>query len=156
MKSKDLTLISVLASLYIAIGLAFPMISFGPAQCRISDALYPLIAVLGTPALIGLTLGHFIYNLYGYATGFALGILDVVVSPLLFFIAKIFIWKYGLKAVPIHVAFVGLWVPFLICLVSPDTPWIAYIPIVISVGLGEAIAELILGIPLAKLIERTI
>ena len=77
MKSKDITLAAVLAALYIGIGLVIPFVSFGAIQCRLSDALYPLIAVLGTPALIGLTVGHFIYNLYGYSTGFALGILNI-------------------------------------------------------------------------------
>lgn len=150
MKSKDITQIAVLATLYIAIGLVIPFISFGAIQCRVSDALYPLIAVLGTPALIGLTLGHFIYNLYGYTTGFALGLLDVVISPLLFLIAKLFIWKYGFKAVPIHVAFVALWVPYLLTTLFGLPYW----PMVITVGVGEAIAELVLGIPLAKLVEQ--
>lgn len=150
MKSKDITQVAVLAALYIAIGLVIPSISFGAIQCRVSDALYPLIAVLGMPALIGLTLGHVIYNFYGYFTGFALGLLDVIVSPLLFLVAKLLIWKYGLKAVPIHVVFVALWVPYLLTTLFGLPYW----PLVISVGIGEAVAELVLGIPLAKLVEQ--
>lgn len=150
MESKDITKIAVLAALYVAIGLAIPFISFGAIQCRVSDALYPLIAVLGTPALIGLTLGHFIYNLYGYTTGFALGLLDVIVSPLIFLVAKAAIWKWGYKAVPLHVVAVALWVPYLIHTLFGAPYW----PLVVSVGIGELIAEIVLGIPLAKLVEQ--
>ncbi len=152
MESKDITKIAILAALYIAIGSAIPFISFGAVQCRVSDALYPLIAVLGTPALIGLTLGHFIYNLYGYATGFALGLLDVIVSPLIFLVAKVAIWKWGYKAVPLHVVAVALWVPYLL----NSLFGIPYWPLVATVGIGEFIAEVVLGIPLAKLVEKRI
>lgn len=150
MESKEITQVAVLATLYIVIGLAIPMISFGPAQCRISDALYPLIAVLGTPALIGLTIGHFIYNLYGYSAGVALGWADVILSPLLFLIAKLAIWKWGYKAVPLHVIAVALWVPYLLNSLFGLPYW----PLVVTVGIGEFIAEIVLGIPLAKLVER--
>jgi len=154
MDSKNIALMSVLASLYVVMGLFIPMYSFGQFQCRISDALYPLIAVLGTPAMWGLFLGHLIYNTYGYISGFALGPLDMIVSPFLFLIPKHLIKRYGYKAVPVHVIFVGLWVPFLICLVNPNTPWMAYPPILLSVMGGEVIAEVILGIPLAKLVKK--
>jgi len=150
LESKDITLMAILGGLYVAIGLVIPFISFGAVQCRVSDALYPLIAVLGTPALIGLTLGHIIYNLYGFVTGFALGPLDVLLSPLIFFGAKLAIWKWGIKAVPIHVIAVALWVPYLLNNLFGMPYW----PLVISVGIGEAIAELVLGVPLAKLVEQ--
>lgn len=152
MKSKEITQAAVLAALYVAIGLVIPFISFGAIQCRISDALYPLIAILGTPALIGLTLGHIIYNAYGFVTGFALGPLDVLLSPLIFFGAKLAIWKWGLKAVPIHVVAVALWVPYLL----NNLFGIPYWPLVITVGIGEAIAELVLGIPLAIGVQKRI
>ena len=152
MKSKDITLAVVLVALYIGIGLVIPFVSFGAIQCRLSDALYPLIAILGWPAVVGLTLGQFIYNLYGYSTGFALGLLDVIISPALFFVAKLFIQKYGYKAVPIHVVFVALWVPYLL----NSLFGIPYWPTVVTVGIGEAIAEIVLGIPLAKLVEQRI
>lgn len=149
MKSKDIALIAISASLYIAIGLVIPFIGFGAIQCRISDALYPLIAILGTPALIGLTIGHAIYNLWGYSTGIALGILDVTLSPIIFLIAKILIWKYGIRAVPIHVIFVALWVPYLLNSLFGLPYW----PLVITVGIGETIAEIVIGIPIAKAVE---
>ena len=141
MESRKIALASVLASLYVAIGVALPFISFGAWQCRVSDALYPLIALFGTPALIGLTLGHIIYNLYGFTTGFALGWMDVILSPIIFFGAKLAIWKWGFKAVPIHVIAVALWVPYLL----KSLFGLPYLPSVMSVGAGEAVAELVLG-----------
>lgn len=156
MKSKDITLAAILAALYFLIGThpLIAMFGFGGVQCRISDALYPLIAILGTPALIGLTVGHFLYNFYGGIINVALGPLDVFGSPLLFLIPKILIWKFGYKAVPLHVVFVALWVPYLICLWVPVVPWAAYWSLVISVGIGEAVAELGLGMLLAKAVEK--
>jgi uncharacterized membrane protein len=152
LESKNITKIAILAALYVAIGLAIPFISFGAIQCRVSDALYPLIVVLGTPALIGLTIGHFVYNIYGYSVGAALGLLDVVVSPLIFLVAKVAIWKWGYKAVPLHVIAVALWVPYLLNSLFGMPYW----PLVVSVGIGEFIAEIVLGIPLAKLVEKRI
>lgn len=152
METKQIAQATVLAALYIAIGVVLPFISFGAIQCRISDALYPLIAILGTPALIGLTLGHIIYNAYGFVTGFALGLLDVLLSPLIFFGAKLAIWKWGIKAIPLHVVAVALWVPYLLNTLFGIPYW----PLVLTVGAGEAIAELVLGIPLAKLVEKNL
>ena len=149
MKTKEITLAAFLAALYIGIGLVIPP-QFGIVQCRISDALYPLIAVLGMPAVMGLTLGHFIYNLYGFSTGAALGILDVIVSPVLFFIAKMIIQRYGYKGVPVHVIFVALWIAYLLNSLFGLPYW----PSVVTVGIGEAIAEIVLGIPLAKLVKN--
>ena len=156
MNSKDIALATILAALYFLIGThpLIAMFSFSGVQCRISDALYPLIGILGTPALIGLTIGHFIYNFYGGLINVALGPLDIFGSPLLFIIPKLAIWKFGYKAVPLHVAFVALWVPYLVCLWVPTVPFTAYWSLVVSIGAGEAIAEIMLGIPLAKYVMK--
>lgn len=153
MKSKEITIIAILAALYNAIGFWVPMFSFGPAQCRISDALYPLISVFGMPGVIGLTLGHLIYNTYGFITGFALGWGDIFISVPLFIFPKLAIYKFGWKATIIHVLFVAFWVPTLLCFHVPEIPWIAYQGLFVSIGLGEAIAELGLGLPLMKAVK---
>jgi len=135
MNKKDLALASILAALYAALGLGLAPISYLMIQCRIADALYPLIALFGWPALIGLTIGQFITNLAS-----PLGFIDLL-SPILFLPAKYFIKRFGFKAVPIHVLSVALWVALMLNLVFGLPYWIT----VIYVGIGEAIAELVLG-----------
>ena len=153
MKPRKIVLISIFAAMYIAIGLVIPP-QFGAIQCRVSDALYPLIAVFGSTALYGLALGHATYNLYGFTMGAALGPLDVIISPLLFLIPKYAIKRFGLRAVPLHVLFISLWVPFLICLIG-YAPWQAYSAVVLSVASGESVAEIIMGVPLALAVTKT-
>lgn len=150
MKSKNTALIAVLGALYIVIGLVIPSISFGAIQCRISDALHALIVIFGMPAVIGLTLGELIYNLYGFSAGFALGALDLL-SPIIFIIPKLLIHKLGYKGLVIHVAFIAIWVAYLL-----STFGVPFAPSVITVGIGSFVAEMILGVPLAKLVENSL
>jgi uncharacterized membrane protein len=130
----------------VVIGYVFHPISFLMIQIRIADALYPLIAVFGLPALVGLTLGHFLVNLSS-----PLGWIDLLSVPL-FIPAKLAIWKWGLKAVPLHVLSVALWVAYMLHVVFALPFWIS----VVLVGCGEAVAEIILGIPLAEAVRRRI
>lgn len=147
--SDNIAVIAVLGALYVAIGLALPFISFGLVQCRVSDSLYPLICLFGLPSVIGLTLGQFIYNLYGFTLGQALGVLDLL-SPLVFLPAKLAIMKWGGKAVPLHVVSVALWVSYLLNLLFG----LPFSVSVCLVGIGEAIAEIGLGIPLMVAVKR--
>jgi len=149
MKSKSLAITIVFAALYNCLGFIFQSVAFGPIQTRIADALYPLIAVYGLPCLLGTFLGHFIFNFYGYTVGLALGIGDLL-SPFLFLIPKFAIYKWKLKAVPLHVAFVALWVAWLLYIMFGIPYWMS----AATVGAGETIAEIVLGIPLAIAIKR--
>ena len=146
MKSRDLALTIIFATLYPALTLGLYPMSYGQIQIRIADALYPLIGIFGLPALIGCIIGHFIANLFS-----PLGIIDMV-SVLLFIPAKIAIWKWKFKAVPLHVLSVALWIPFMLHLLFG----IPYLITVFYVGVGEAVAELILGRWLYLEIERRI
>jgi uncharacterized membrane protein len=148
-KSKSLAVTIVLAALYNCLGFVFQSIAFGAIQIRVADALYPLIAVLGLPCLIGTFLGHFLFNLYGYSVGIALGIGDLA-SPIIFLIPKFFIYKWKLKAVPLHVIFVAFWVSWLLYIMFGIPYWIS----ILTVGVGEGIAEIALGIPLALSVKR--
>jgi len=141
--SKDIALAAILGALYVVIGGPWSplhLVSFGLFQCRVSDALYPLIGLFGIWSLIGLVIGHFIFNFLGLMTGFALGPLDMLSVPL-FIPAKIAIWKWGFKAVPLHVISVGLWVPYLLMIMFGVPYWIG----VVTVTGGEIIAELGIG-----------
>ena len=112
MNAKVLATVTILASVYLALGFAFQNVAFGAINVRIADALYPLIAFLGLPALLGTFLGHLTFNIYGFGVGIALGVGDLF-SPFIFLFPKFLIWKFGLKAVPTHVIAIALWVSYL-------------------------------------------
>ncbi len=65
METREIALGSVIAALY-AIGvILFAPISFLLFQVRVADALIPLSIVFGMPAVLGLTLGNIVANIYG-------------------------------------------------------------------------------------------
>ena len=144
MKSKQIALTGIFAALYYVLGIVFQPISFMAIQCRIACALIPLIALFGYPATIGITLGGLLFN-----ANSPLGILDML-SMLIFLPAKLAIQKWGIKAVPIHVAFVGIWVGYLLN-ITFNAP---LIPTIVTVAIGELVAEIVLGIPLNQLVKR--
>jgi len=154
MNKKTLTLASVIASTYVMLGYMFQSIAFGQIQVRIADALYPLIS-LGIPFLLGAFIGHLIFNMYGFTTGIALGIGDLI-SPFILLIPKILIWKFGKSKVGltittiIHVTSASLWVSYLLCIMF-GLPMIVSVPLIF---IGEFIAEVILGIPLTLVIKK--
>lgn len=150
-KTRSFTLAIIIAALYFALGFVLQAIAFGPVQVRLADALYPLIAVFGLPLLIGTFFGQLIFNMYGFAAGIALGPFDLL-SPFIFLPAKYLIQKFGLKMVPIHVILVAVWVGYLLNLVF-HIPLIIGIP---TVGGGEVVAELLVGVPCALAIRRTL
>lgn len=144
MKTKDIALIALFGSTYLVLGLIFQPISFMAIQVRVACALIPLITLFGTPATIGITIGGLIFN-----STSPLGLLDLL-SMFIFLPAKYAIQKYGVKAVPLHILSVALWVSFML----NNLFNIPYFASVLTVGLGEAVAELGLGIPLLYAIER--
>ena len=66
MKTKEISLIAVIAALYAAMVIVLAPISFGPVQLRLADILIPLAAIFGLPAVYGVTLGAFVANAYWF------------------------------------------------------------------------------------------
>jgi uncharacterized membrane protein len=157
-RTKTLSLTIIGASLYLALGFSFQTVAFGNIQVRIADALYPLIAVLGFPWLLATFLGHLIFNLYGFGMGVALGVGDLL-SPFVFLIPKWLIYKYGnptwkrlTLTIFTHVLFVAFWVAWLLYTMFGIPFWLS----VSTVGIGEFIAEVLLGVPLTLAIKRRV
>ena len=150
MEIKRKVISGLLALTYFVIGYFIPFIAFGQYQCRIQDSLYALIPLFGFSGVVGTFLGHLIYNIYGFSIGIALGWPDLL-SPFLFLIPKILLWKFGLKALPIHFLFVALWVGVLLQIQFGVSLLIGSI----NVGIGEAIA-LGIGVPLNYTFRRII
>jgi len=64
MKSKEVAIASIIASLYAIAVIALPSISFLLFQVRVADSLIPLSMILGWPAILGVTIGCFVANFF--------------------------------------------------------------------------------------------
>ncbi len=88
--SREIALTALFTAMY-AIGVIFlAPISFWIYQVRVADALLPLSMVFGFPAVIGLSLGCFVANLYG-----GLGIIDIFGGAIANFAACTLAWLIG-------------------------------------------------------------
>jgi len=125
--------------------------SFGYSwiQVRISEALTPLPYLFGFPAVIGLTLGVVIANIFS-----PIGLPDLIFGPVLTFIAAVLSWKlnFGKRFVaciyPVIINAFGVSAYISVFYAIP------YTVSVLSIGVGEAIATILLGYPLLKVISK--
>ena len=77
---RQITAAGVIAAAYAALSLVLASTTFGPVQCRVSEAL-TLLPVLSPAAVWGVTLGCAITNGVGAATGANfLGLIDLLVG----------------------------------------------------------------------------
>ena len=147
MKFKSLAMSGMIAALYVVLTTAFAPISYGPVQCRVAEAL-TLLPFYIPEAVPGLFIGCVIANFIG---GF--GLLDVVVGGSATLLAAYWTRKMPnpvLAALPpilVNAFFIGVMLYYLI----GEIPlWAG----VLYVGLGQAAACLLLGIPLARMLEK--
>ena len=73
----------------------FAPISFLLFQVRVADALIPLSIVFGMPAVLGVTLGNIVANMYG-----GLGYIDIIGGSIANFLAAYVGWKIGSRNFP--------------------------------------------------------
>ena len=95
MKKKDsftVTLTAVFAALYAVAVVVLGPISFQVFQVRVADALLPLAMLFGWPAILGLTLGTVVANLFG-----GLGPIDIVGGSLANLIAGYVAWRISMN-----------------------------------------------------------
>ena len=144
MNVKDVAVATVFAAMYVGLCLGLAPISYEAIQVRVADALYPLIGLFGWPAFYGLLVGHFIANIFS-----PLGVIDLL-SVVMFLPAKLAILKWKLKAVPLHVLSVALWVAYMLHYLFGLPYWLT----ALYVGIGESIAEIGLGFPLFYAIKK--
>ena len=137
---------ALIAAVYSAMTILLAPISYGPVQFRVSEAL-TLLPFYMPEAIPGLFIGCVFSNFYG---GF--GLPDMVFGGLATLIAAILtrksknIYVGALWPVVSNMIIIGVMLHVLI-----EVPLIATC---IYVGLGEAGACYIVGVPLMKLLER--
>lgn len=138
MENKDITFAGLFAAAYLVLGAIFMPISYMLIQVRVACALIPLIAIFGYPSVVGITIGHLIFNMY-FAS---LGPYDLL-SPIVFLLPRLLIAKYGVKVMPIHTVTVAVYVGWMgshyMAFLGGTLTWM------LAVFAGELIAEWYIG-----------
>lgn len=174
---KKLIRASLIAALYFMLTYGTSPIAFGPVQVRISEALTVLPFFL-PEAVFGITIGCFLSNLFS-----PFGFIDIIIGTSLTFLAGMLTMYIGKKTknkylAPIPPIFLNAFgVAFYVVFLSQIPPlnlsnikglsdsflyiiqnfsWYPYIVGVLTIGLSEALATYVLGIPLLYFVERRI
>lgn len=156
MNTKEVSLTAVIAALYAAIVIILAPISFGPIQLRVADALIPLAALLGLPAVYGVALGALVANTYWFMSP-----IDVVLGTLANLVAGYVMYKYKDNLISASLAssvIVGLVVGGYLWLFFPPPSILgiqmpAWLGMIISITLSSIIAITVIGLALLKLLE---
>ena len=162
-KSKNISRQAMIAAIYTVIGMVFAPLSFGTVQIRFSEML-TLLPVFSAGNIWGVTAGCFITNLIGLMTGAnILGSLDIIFGTSATFVAALLTWLFKdiriknlpiLSALPpiiINAAVVG-WE--LCIMINGEFHPVIFAAQAVSVGLGQAISCLGLGIMMVRIIEK--
>ena len=139
----------VIAAVYAVTTIMLGDFGYSWVQVRISEALTPLPYLLGLPAVIGLTLGVVIANLFS-----PIGLPDMIFGPILTLIAAGLSWQlnFGKRLLacvyPVAVNALG---------VSAYVAGFYGVPYewnVLSIAAGESIAAVLVGYPLLRALEN--
>ena len=145
--TKFLVRSAVIAALYATLTLVVYPLSYGPIQVRVSEAM-TVLPLFFAEAIPGLTIGCFLANI-------PMGLWDMVIGATATLLASVttrMVKKVYFGVIP-PVIFNALLVPviFLTMGTSTEPYWIN----VLTVGAGELISVLALGVPLYFVMKRT-
>ena len=142
---RQIARIGVIAGLYVTFTFLLAAFSFGPVQVRIAEAL-TLLPVLYPEAIPALFLGCLLANLLG-----PFGAVDIIFGSLTTLIAALLTYRFRhnflayLSPIICNAFIVSLYLNLFFS--------IPYWPTVLTIGLGESIAVLVLGLPLLHLLK---
>lgn len=156
MNTKDISLTAVIAALYAAIVIILAPISFGPIQLRVADALIPLAALLGLPAVYGVALGALVANTYWF-----LSPIDIVLGAAANLAAGYLIYRYKDRVIVASLAasvVIGVVVGGYLWLFFPPPSILgvqlpAWLGMIISITLSSILAITVIGLALLRLLE---
>lgn len=162
-KTRQWLIIAMIGALYTALSLALAPYSFGPVQVRIAEAM-TLLPLLSPLAIGGLTLGCALTNLIGAATGLnILGYYDVLWGTLATLSAAWITYAFRhvtVKKIPIisistPIVLNALIIGAELTVAFGPLTWLSFGFYALSVGAGQALSVILLGLPLLKAVEST-
>lgn len=158
MKVQKLVRAALIAAVYVTLCLVLQPISYGPVQVRVAEAL-TLLPLLCPEAVVGVTLGCFIANLF---SGVPLDVIVGTLATLLAALATRKLRKVRLRNLPLLAAAPP--VLFNALMVGAELTFL-YFPAgsgvgiwlynMLTVGVGQLVSCYLLGVPLVWFIERT-
>jgi uncharacterized membrane protein len=143
--NKNLARIGMIAGLYVVVTFFLSAISFGPLQVRVAEAL-TLLPIIYPEAIPGLFLGCLLANLLG-----PFGAIDIIFGSLTTLLAAIVTYRFRHSII----AYLSpiLFNAFLVSLYLYVFFRVPYWLTVLTIGLGQSVAVLALGIPLLRFIK---
>lgn len=153
-RSKDLALIAVYAGLYAALVVVLGGFSYGPVQVRVADALVAAVPLLGLPGVLGHTLGVFIANMF--STVGPIDLLNTIPS-----FAMSFVVYNVYKRTKNDYSVIGTCIAYSVVLgitVGWMLSYVYVLPLLLTmayVAIGNAIASVLIGWPVFKLLKKT-
>ena len=146
LNTKKLATIAIISAVYSTLTLILMPISFGPIQFRISEAL-TVLPLIFPEAVIGLTIGCLISNLFGY------GVLDIVFGTLATAISALLTYFIGKKIKNVNLKFIlgaippviinAVVIPIIFILAGNTTE--VYIINFLTVLLGQFVSVYVIG-----------
>ncbi len=144
--TEKMARIGIIAGLYTAITFLLSAISFGPVQVRAAEAL-TLLPILCPEAVAGLFLGCLLSNILG-----PFGAVDIIFGSLTTLLAAFITYRFRNNIIVACLSPI-LFNAFIVSLYLHLFFQIPYWPTVLTIGLGESISVLILGLPLMRLLK---
>ena len=148
----------MLAAMYTALVMALPWMSFGPVQVRVAEAL-AILPVLTPVAIVGVGLGCFIANLmspYGAIDTIVGTAASVIAGVITYRLRHIRFWGLpvlsALSPVIVNAIIIGA---MLSIMYTGRLNSVVFATYALSVGAGQMVACVALGLPLLKALERT-
>ncbi|MBR4035277.1 MAG: QueT transporter family protein [Oscillospiraceae bacterium] len=161
-KTNNLAKQAMIAALYTVIGFVLAPVSFGAVQARISEAL-TLLPVFGISNVWGVTIGCFLTNLIGLATGAnILGSLDIIFGTAATLVAGLLTYalrNIRFKGMPVlaslpPVIINAVVVGWELCImINGSFHPVIFTAQAVSVALGQIISCCIFGLMLVRVIE---
>jgi len=162
MNARELSLAIVFAALYAVLVMVFGIISYGPVQLRVADALIALAALFGGPVILGVSLGALIGNTYTNVLIYWIGPVDILFGPVANLISASLIFALRRRrflACLVGALPIGLIVGSYLSLFFPPPeafdlnlpPWLA---MVISITLSSLVAIAGIGYVLLNALSR--
>jgi uncharacterized membrane protein len=146
---RQVSFAGVIAAIYAAVTFVLGPLGYSWLQVRLSEALAPLPFLFGFPAVVGLTLGCVVANAFS-----PVGLYDLLFGPILTLIAAVLSWKLHLGKRLVACAYPVVVNAFGVSIYVAGFFLVPYFVTVVTIGVGEFIAAVLVGYPLLRALEK--